>query len=199
MNTNGPSKDRVGRPRSEASTEAIIIATHELLEEKGYAALTIEAIASRAGVGKTTIYRWWPNKELLIMDVFLRSTSSEFDFDEALSIKAFFNKILISLRNEFRTAIGETTLSIVAQSPPESEIALEFYNTYLKPNRSACEHLLRNAVKKGEIRGDITYNLVLDMLFGPVYFRPLMYKDLPSDDYIQSLVNQVFDPIMILK
>ena len=68
---NQPKQHSVGRPRSEASKTAILNATIDLLEETGYSALTIEAIASNAGVGKATIYRWWSNKAFLVLDAFL--------------------------------------------------------------------------------------------------------------------------------
>ena len=60
-----------GRRRSERSHEAILAATQRLLLERGYRELTIEGIAARAGVGKQTIYRWWPSKAALVLEAYL--------------------------------------------------------------------------------------------------------------------------------
>ena len=189
------SHEQGGRPRSELSTVAILKATIELLEENGYSALSVEAIATRAGVGKTTIYRWWSNKEYLLLDVFLRVTQSEVQFKEHASIQQNFSQLLISLTNVLSSTVGRTMLSIVAQSGPDSEIANKFYSSYLQPRRHGGKKILESAITKGEIRNNVILDLVLDMLFGPIYFRILVYKDNPSVEYIESLVDQVLEGI----
>src|SRR6476620_10356561 len=68
---------RVGRPRSQEADRAILTATVELLAERGLAAMSIEEVAARAGVGKTTIYRRWPSKGLLALDAFVGSFREE--------------------------------------------------------------------------------------------------------------------------
>ena len=69
-----------GRPRSERARRAILRAANELLEGEGFAAVTVEAIAERAGVSKATVYRWWPNRAAVVMDGFLSTVSSEVPF-----------------------------------------------------------------------------------------------------------------------
>ena len=89
-----------GRPRNEESKNAILNATVDLLEESGYSNLTIEAIAAHAGVGKSTIYRWWPNKSYLVFDAFLMSTETHLYFLEKVSLRENFRQHLHYLGND---------------------------------------------------------------------------------------------------
>ncbi|MDP4160296.1 MAG: TetR-like C-terminal domain-containing protein, partial [Bacillota bacterium] len=91
--------------------------------------------------------------------------------------------------------IGRTIISIVAQSGPDSEIAKRFYSSYLLPRRNGAKKILESAITKGEIRNNLFLELVMDMLFGPIYFRILVYKDTPSVQYIECLVDQVLEGI----
>src|ERR671910_2923677 len=77
---NDPQTRPPGRPRSERAHHAILQAANELLESDGFAAVTMEAIAERAGVSKATIYRWWPNRAAVGMDGFLSIVSSQGPF-----------------------------------------------------------------------------------------------------------------------
>jgi AcrR family transcriptional regulator len=77
---NDPRSRPPGRPRSERAHRAILQAANELLESEGFAAVTVEAIAERAGVSKATVYRWWPNRAAVVMDGFLSIVSSEVPF-----------------------------------------------------------------------------------------------------------------------
>ena len=76
-----------GRPRSEEARAAILSSTLELLEDLGFGELTIEAVAARAGVGKTTIYRWWPSKAVLVADAFMSSVIRETRFPDTGSVR----------------------------------------------------------------------------------------------------------------
>src|SRR5580704_9361239 len=77
-----------GRPRSEQARVAILRSTLKLLGENGFSELTIEAVAARAGVGKATVYRWWPNKAALIADAFASSTTRKLHFPDTGSVRA---------------------------------------------------------------------------------------------------------------
>ena len=77
---NHPGPRAPGRPRSERARRAILQAANELLEGGGLVAVTVEAIAERAGVSKATVYRWWPNRAAVVMDGFLSTVSSQVPF-----------------------------------------------------------------------------------------------------------------------
>jgi len=185
----------VGRPRSEASKTAILNATIDLLEETGYSTLTIEAIAARAGVGKATIYRWWPNKSILVLDAFLMSTESRLFFQENTSIRENFCQQLHTLANVFNSILGRTVVALVAESGEDSELAKAFYTNYLKPRREDAILILEHAIAQGEIQAGINLDVVSDMLYGPIYFRILIYKEKVDSKFIDSLVGQVMKGI----
>ncbi len=184
-----------GRPRSEASKTAILNATIDLLEESEYQALTIEAIAARAGVGKATIYRWWPNKSILVLDAFLMSTESHLYFQENTSIRENFRQQLHTLANVFNGILGRTVVALVAESGEDSEIAKAFYTYYLKPRREDAILILERAIAQGEIQAGINLDVVSDMLYGPVYFHILIYKKKVDSKFIDTLVDQVMKGI----
>ena len=121
----------VGRPRSEASKTAILNATIDLLEETGYSALTIEAIASHAGVGKATIYRWWSNKAFLVLDAFFMTTEPHLYFLEKTSIRENFRHQLHDLAKILNGTLGRTVVALVAESGEDSEMAQAFYTYFL--------------------------------------------------------------------
>lgn len=185
----------VGRPRSEASKIAILNATIDLLEKSGYPNLTIEAIAAHAGVGKATIYRWWVNKAFLVLDAFLMTTDTHLHFLEKTSIWENFRQQLYSLANVLNGPLGQTVVALVAESSDDSEFAKTFYNHYLKPRREDAKVILDRAIAQKEIQTTINTDIVADMLYGPVYFRILVYKKKVDSQFIDTLVDQVMGGI----
>ncbi len=91
-----------GRKRSEASRRAILDATHELLERDGFDGLSIEGVAARAGVGKTTIYRWWPTKGVLAVEAFLDAATPSIAFRRTRSAKADMRQQMRALAALYR-------------------------------------------------------------------------------------------------
>ena len=181
----------VGRPRSEASKTAILNATIDLLEETGYSTLTIEAIAAHAGVGKATIYRWWSNKAFLVLDAFFMTTDPHLYFLEKTSIRENFRQQLYDLAKVLNGTLGRTVVALVAESGEDSEIAKAFYTYFLIPRRKDAKLILERAIAQGEIQDTINLDVVLDMLYGPVYFRILIYKKKVDAEFIDTLVDQV--------
>ncbi|CAI8884741.1 TetR/AcrR family transcriptional regulator [Brevibacillus sp. IT-7CA2] len=196
MSDNDSNKRRpVGRPRSELSKNAIIEALITLLEESGFAALTIEAIATQAGVGKATIYRWWPNKSALLLDAFLMTTEPNIRLNEEVSVEENFRNQLQNLAKVFNSAIGRTTIAMVADSGADSEEAKAFASAYLKPNRELAKKLLTRGIDRGEIKPQEDFDVLLDMFYGPVYFRVLIHKKKLDHTFVDMLVEQVMKSI----
>ncbi|HWJ78455.1 MAG TPA: TetR/AcrR family transcriptional regulator [Niallia sp.] len=186
----------VGRPRSEASKTAILNATVNLIEETGYSTLTIEAIATHAGVGKATIYRWWSNKSLLVLDAFLMSTETNLYFQENTPFRENFRQHLVTLANVLNSTLGRTVVALVAESDEDSDIAQSFYTNYLKPRREDAKRILERAMADGEVQSIIDKDVVADMLYGPVYYRILIYKKEVDSEFINTLLDQVTKGIM---
>lgn len=172
----------------------IIGATIELLENINYSSLTIEAVAARSGVGKTTIYRWWNHKSDLVFEAFIAKTETFFEFDLTKPIYQNFVQQLLSLTSVLKSGIGRAMLTVIAE---EKEIAAEFLNAYLAPRRDETKKMLQTGIDKGEIHDNLDFEIILDMLYGPIYFKFILFNRIPDQTYIESLVMQVVKGIGI--
>lgn len=170
----------------------IVGATIELLETINYSSLTVEAVAARSGVGKTTIYRWWNHKSELVFDAFIAKTETLFEFDLTKPISQNFVHQLITLTSVLKSGVGRAILTVIAE---EKEIASEFLTSYLEPRRAVTKKMLQSGVDKGEIRDNLDFEIILDMLFGPIYFKFILFSRIPNPEYIENLVMQVMKGI----
>jgi len=178
------------QPRNQ---KKILDSTIQILNETGFSSLTIETVAAHAGVGKTTIYRWWDSKAHLVLDAFLMTTASTFQFDVEKSVRHNFKQQLINVSVVFNTKLGRSMLAIIVEN---KEIRELFYTSYLDLKRKDATLLLKTAIAKGEIKPDINIDIVLDMLFGPIYFRTLIFNQEPDHHFISELVEQVMKGIV---
>ena len=163
-----------GRPRSEASHQAIIQATLELLIEVGYGALTMEAVRTRAGVGKATIYRRWSSKEELVRDaiVFMHEDFTEIDTG---SLRGDYEAIAAQVRSSAqRAGAGTFAPRLLGESINDPELHAIFYENLVRPRRDALGTLLRRAIERGELRGDLDLELMIDLFAGPAVYRLLI-------------------------
>jgi AcrR family transcriptional regulator len=166
-----------GRPRSEACRRRILAAARDLLEERGLRALTIEAIAERAGTSKVTLYRWWSHKAAIVLEAILAEVSPQMPYRESASP-------LESLRNQMRSfarflngPYGRLLVSVVAEGVLDAEIGELYRVHWVKPRRDDARQLLGRAIDAGELApkgGGSDVEVVLDALFGPLYYRFLV-------------------------
>ncbi|WP_052429627.1 TetR/AcrR family transcriptional regulator [Paenibacillus borealis] len=174
------------------SKRGILEATIEMLAVNSYSSLTIEAVASQAGVGKSTIYRWWNNKARLVLDAFLMTAESGFEFDGNRPVQDNFRQQLEALARILNSPIGKSTLTIVTEN---DEIAEDFYNLFLITKRNTAKQALQAAIDKGEVKPAVNLDVALDLLYGPIYFQILIYKKIPDEDYINDLLIHVMNGI----
>jgi AcrR family transcriptional regulator len=164
----------VGRPRSEESRLRILAAARGLLEERGLRAMTIEAIAERAGTSKVTLYRWWSHKAAIVLEAILAETSPAMPYRASTSP-------LESLRNQMRSfarflngPYGRLLVGVVAEGVLDEEIGKSYREHWVKPRRDDARLLLGRAIAAGELRKGIDVEVTLDALFGPLYYRFLV-------------------------
>ena len=168
-----------GRPRSEKSRKAILNATNKLLLQSSVQELSIESIAKKAKVGKTTIYRWWPNKTAVVMDALANQPGMQTPLPTASSHK---EAIVMQLDKLIRL-VDSNNGKIIAQLFSEaqaSEVSLQiFKDNLLEPLMDAIRYSIEEGQKNGEFRADIAISLAADMLCGPIFFRLMAHaKDL---------------------
>ena len=181
-----------GRPRSARADEAIIEAVLDLFAEGHTAdALSIEAIAARAGVGKATIYRRWPNKDALIVDavIALKGTVPPINGESV-------REDLIILMNHAKQSSDQRAGKVTICLLPElrrSDTMYDRYQEMVEPRRNVMREVLRRRIKAGEIRADIDVELALLMLSGPMRAQSMLRWNprIEDTDLAARLVDQV--------
>lgn len=186
----GGERQSVGARRSAASEQAILDAAEALLLEKGYAGFSIEAVARLARAGKPTIYRWWPGKAALLLDVYHRQ-KREPPPDETAPIEEALVRFLRHLFEFWRTGpAGDIFRAIVAeaQSDPEARRALV---AYLAERRAVFTAMIERRRARGETELPPDAALLWDSLIGFAWCRLLAFDLAADDGEIRRYVRQV--------
>jgi AcrR family transcriptional regulator len=181
-----------GRPRSEEARKAILETTLELLKRIGFTDLSVEAIAAQAGVGKATVYRWWPNKAALVVDAFVAAVEEELRYPTTGSAEKAIRERMKRWTRIFRSPLGQVIAAVIGAGQSEREILEAFHTHWVEPRRREARELLRQAMDHGEIRRDLDPDVILDILYGPLYLR-LLVRHAPLTS---ELADAVFDAVM---
>src|ERR687894_975671 len=185
---NDPQARSPGRPRSERAHRAILQAANELLESEGFAAVTVEAIAERAGVSKATIYRWWPNKAAVMTDSFLELLVPDTSPLDTGSAREDLRLRLRGLAHVLAGRSGRFVAALIAESQTDPEVAEALRTHWISARRRETRPLLRRGIERGELRSDLDLEIAIDALYGPVYWRVLTGYAPLSDDFVGKLL-----------
>lgn len=188
---NHKGKRAPGRPRSEQARLAILRNALKVLGERGFSAFTIEDVAERAGVGKTTVYRWWPNKGALIADAFANSTIRSLRFPDTGSLRTDISRQMRELVKIFCSRRGRIVSAILAAGQADQKLIAAFRDRFLWPRRREAYATLKRGIRRGELRKDVDPNLLLDSLYGPIYMRFLIQHDRLTADFVDRLSAMV--------
>ena len=169
----GPAPPR-GRPRSTAARAAILRAARALLAEGGPGAVTMEGVAARAGVGKPTVYRWWPDRHAVAMAALMEGEAERAPGRAARSAVEALRQQLRTIVERFATPTGRHVASMIAASDGETEFSKAFRNHFVLARRAEGRVLLERAIREGAVRRDVDVEAALDLLYGPLFFRLLM-------------------------
>jgi AcrR family transcriptional regulator len=187
-----PGHARRGRPRSEQADQAILAAAAEILAERGLGGMSIEEVASRAGVGKATIYRRWASRGALALDAFLVEFRSQQPLPQTGSLRGDLLAALRAwIRSVTRTSVGPTLASLIAEAQRDPELAAAWRERVVERLRSQHRIMLDRAVERGEIPADTDYEVVLDLLFGAAYHRLLQGHQPLTDKFARQVVDLV--------
>jgi AcrR family transcriptional regulator len=188
---------RPGRPRSETTRLAILRAANELLERDSYATLTVDAIAARAGASKATIYRWWPTKGAVVLDAFLEEAVPRIGFPDTGSVRGDLREQMAAVITAMNDSLAGSTLrSLIAQSQDDPELAAMFRARFLKDRRRAAISVLERSQARGELRRDIDPAVVVDALYGALYYRLLVSGERTEPGYADVLLDHVLPALL---
>ena len=184
---------RPGRPRSDAPAAhaAIMTAVYELLQEKSARDLTMEAIARRAKVGKPTLYKWWPSKVALIMAMFQERVSRQLEAAEGATVEDVLRSRVKTLINEFNGLFGRFFADLIAEGQNDPTVLRDLYENHISERRASTAADIERGKAAGEFSPDTDATVLIDTLFGPLYFRLLLKADPLTEAYGDALVDQV--------
>jgi AcrR family transcriptional regulator len=186
-----PDGGRRGRSRPESTDRAIFTAAAELISERGYDGFSMAAVADRAGVAKTTVYRRWPTRSHLILETHasMMRVSILNSGDVRADLVSFAKTLAAGLRAPgSRLLVAELTLAS-AQWP---ELADGFTQLYAERRKDA-HATLRRAMDAGELRPGVDPDILIDQLSGALHYRMLLRGEGPSDNYAERLVDSVLE------
>lgn len=186
-----------GRPRSERARRAVLEAAAELLLARGLSAVSMDAVAERAGVSKATIYRWWPTKETLALDALYTEWAAA--QSQARDTGSLRGDLLSLLRPWARLAgsgpYGRVVAALLTESQTDPVFAAEYRQRFVEPRREQGRAIFRRAIGRGEIPADTRVEVVLDLLYGSMYHRLLHGHAKLSDQFVRDVVDTVLDGI----
>lgn len=189
----GSSAGRRGRPPREAAAAhaAILDAVHDLLKEKSARDLTMEEVARRAGVGKPTLYKWWPTKAALVLAMFHERIAKQAPVPETKTVEESIRLKTRRLIQEFNGLFGKVMSDLIAEGQSEPAILRDLYEEHMGPRRAATVADIERAKADGEFLPGMDTGLVVDGIFGPIYFRLLMRQQPLTEAYGDALIDQV--------
>jgi AcrR family transcriptional regulator len=186
----------LGRPRDTRATAAILSAALSLGMEDGFHGLTIEGIAARAGVGKTTIYRRWPDVWTVVVEAVMSEVTQVAPVLERTTARESFTVSMKLVAKAFRGKTGKLLRPLIGRAQFDESLRSAISERWLLERRKSSRAIVRRAIEGGELRAELDPDVVLDALYGPLYHRLLLPYDgtdvrLP-DAYIDSLIDMVF-------
>ncbi|MBV2364179.1 TetR/AcrR family transcriptional regulator [Streptomonospora nanhaiensis] len=177
--------------RSERSRRATLDAVFDLTVRRGYAAVTVEAIAAAAGVGKPTIYRWWPSKGALALEAISDRVGGVLDFPDTGDIAADLTSQITALVTLLNSGFGTVYRGVIAEAQGDPDLAAALRDTVVEPRSRVCQDRLAKAVAEGQLRGDVPVRVMVELLYAPVYYRFLLGTDPLSPRQVPGQVEAV--------
>lgn len=182
---------RAGRPRDDRCDRAIVAATAELLAAAGYEALSIEAVAARAGVAKTTVYRRWRTKAQLVADAFVIRAEIRLPRPDTGTLAGDLRSHLANVRDSFATPTGRAVLGLLTAGEQVAEVRDQLRSRWVPARRAAVAELVAAAVERGEVPPPADLDLAVDLAVAPLYYRLLVSGQVADDDFISGLSDAV--------
>jgi len=180
-----------GRPRSERARQAILEAASELLLARGLSAVSMDAVAERAGVSKATIYRWWPTKETLALDALYTEWATAVPAPRDTG--SLRGDLLSLLRPWARLAgsrpYGRVIAALLTEAQTDPAFAEEYRQRVVEPRRDQARAIFRRAIDRGEIDPGTKTEVALDLLYGALYHRLLHRHAALSDRFVRDVID----------
>lgn len=180
--------------RNESSRRAILDAAVTLIGESAYDKVSIEAIAAEAGVGKQTIYRWWPSKGAVVLEALDDSLQRVVDFPDT-------GDLVEDLRTQMQgvvqllgaTRVGRVYQGVLAAAQSDPDLSRAHLDQIIEPATVAGRDRIARAVERGELRDDADVQTLIDLLYGAIYYRLLLHTRPLTPEQIDHALDITFN------
>ncbi|TCW78815.1 TetR family transcriptional regulator [Burkholderia sp. SRS-46] len=187
-----PQRVSPGRPRNADATAAVLKAALELAYEGDLGNATVERIAQRSGVSKAAIYRRWPNAWAVVMESFFVEIAPSISYAEERTVDATFKVVAKKLITELKGRRGHLLSMLLAAAQLDAVLMQEFMAKWIHPRRLLAREVIERAKQRGEVREDVNADVLIDTIFGAVYYRlTIPYAQL-DDAYVSRLIDTAF-------
>jgi len=185
---------RRGRPPIEAaeSHAKILDAVFELLQERSVRDLTMEAVAKRAGVGKPTLYKWWPTKASLVLAMFKERIAVALPPPSVGTAEEAIRDAARALIGPLNGQLGKVLSELIAEGQSEPAILRELFDKHIRGHEEADAADIERGKKSGELASDVDPQLIIDAVFGAIFYRLLFRTSPLTEQFSDKLVRQVF-------
>ncbi len=173
-------------------------AVYALLQERSVRDLTMEAVAKKAGVGKPTLYKWWPSKAALIFAMFHERLADQPEMPAAVSAEAGMRARVRHLIAALNGQFGKVMAELIAEGQSDPTLLHELYERHIRMRREAAIADIERAKARGEFSTQLDAGLLLDAIFGAIYYRLLMRSGPLDEAYGEALIDQAltgFKPV----
>lgn len=188
---------KAGRPRSEESRRAILDATRRLLTHMSVQKISIEAIAKKAGVGKTTIYRWWPNKQAVVMEAVFNQPGFQNFMPQAAvpfdGVKAQVEKMARQLTGKNGRLVAE----IIGECQGDIETLKALVKNFFQDRYNALAYYIQKGKAEGQFHQSIDVEVAIDLILGPIIFRLMSGQNL--DEAFSRKVIDMLEKAMVVR
>jgi AcrR family transcriptional regulator len=189
-----------GRPRSEDARRAVLDAALRLCERDGYQQLTIKAIATEAGVGRQTVYRWWPDKAEILMEALVELAES-LDLREPIDSGDTLSDVraLLSITYSLTQSIaGQAIVGLMSDAQADPALSAKLQGNVIGPRRDALREILRRGVDRGEVSAAVSLDLVVDFAFGAMWYR-LLSRHAPVNEEFAGKVTDALARLLAVE
>jgi AcrR family transcriptional regulator len=180
---------RRGRPRSDRAHRAILDAAQELLAEDGFSGLRLEHVATRAGVGKATIYRRWGSRQELALELLVELAGPHIPVAETGDTR---EELLAAVMNPLRalteTPFGPVIRALLSEIAMDPDVGDRFRSTVVEARRSEVARIVARGIERGDLRPDVDAGIATEMLVGPVHYR-LIFGGALDRDFAERVVT----------
>ena len=184
--------------RSEHSRRAVIDAAAKLLTERGYTAITMEGIAAEGRVGKATLYRWWPNKASIFMELYAELAKQATPPADTGSVVKDVTLLVCGAFKLYReTAAGLALAGIIAEAQSNAAVSAIVRNDFAPSRRHIIMHLLERGADRGEIARDVDLELLSEVLAGASWYCILVGSGQLTDRHATRIVETVLKGFVV--